>query len=54
MRRDETAAKEAAQPIGVELIAMLVAVADGRPLAMTIEDGSDPEPSGDLRGPRPD
>ena len=40
MRRDETAAKEAsAQPTGVELIAVLVAVADGRPLAMTIEDG---------------
>src|ERR1700722_5272589 len=40
MRRDETEAKEAsAQPIGVELIAVLVAVADGRPLAMTIEDG---------------
>ena len=33
MRRDETAAKEAsAQPRGVELIAVLVAVADGRPL----------------------
>src|SRR6202453_170900 len=40
MRRDETATKEAsAQPVGVELIAVLVAVADGRPLAMTIEDG---------------
>ncbi len=40
MRRSETAAHEASmQPIGVELIAMLVAVADGRPLAMTIEDG---------------
>ena len=40
MRRGETAAHEAStQPIGVELIAMLVAVADGRPLAMTIEDG---------------
>jgi hypothetical protein len=41
MRRNEAAAKEAsAQPIGVELIAVLVAVADGRPLTMTIEDGS--------------
>jgi hypothetical protein len=40
MRRSETAAQGAtAQPIGVELIAVLVAVADGRPLAMTIEDG---------------
>jgi hypothetical protein len=40
MRRSETAAHEAStQSIGVELIAMLVAVADGRPLAMTIEDG---------------
>jgi hypothetical protein len=40
MRRSETAAHEASmQPIAVELIAMLVAVADGRPLAMTIEDG---------------
>jgi hypothetical protein len=40
MRRDETAAKEASvQPTGVELIAVLVAVADGRPLAMTIDDG---------------
>ena len=40
MRRGETVAHEAStQPIGVELIAMLVAVADGRPLAMTIEDG---------------
>jgi hypothetical protein len=40
MRRDETAAKEAsAQPTGVGLIAVLVAVADGRPLAMTIDDG---------------
>jgi hypothetical protein len=40
MRRSGTAAQEAtAQPIGVELIAVLVAVADGRPLAMTIEDG---------------
>jgi hypothetical protein len=27
------------QPIAVELIAVLVAVADGRPLAMTIDDG---------------
>jgi hypothetical protein len=40
MRRDETATKEAsAQPTGVELIAVLAAVADGRPLAMTIDDG---------------
>ena len=40
MRRNETAVREArAQPIGVELIAVLVAVADGRPLAITIEDG---------------
>jgi hypothetical protein len=42
MRRNETAVREASvQPIGVELIAVLVAVADGRPLAMTIEDGRD-------------
>jgi len=40
MQRKETAAQEAsAQPIRVELIAVLVAVAEGRPLAMTIEDG---------------
>jgi hypothetical protein len=40
MRRNEIVTQEArAQPTGVELIAMLVAVADGRPLAMTIEDG---------------
>jgi hypothetical protein len=40
MRRNGTAAQEAtAQPIGVELIAVLVAIADGRPLAITIEDG---------------
>jgi len=40
MRREQTAAQDAiAQPIGVELIAVLVAVADARPLAMTIEDG---------------
>jgi len=40
MQRKEAAAQEAsAQPIGVELIAVLVAVAEGRPLAMTIEDG---------------
>jgi hypothetical protein len=40
MRRNETAAHETtAQPMGVELIAVLVAVPDGRPLAMTIEDG---------------
>jgi hypothetical protein len=40
MRRSGTAAREAtAQPIGVELIAVLVAVAELRPLAMTIEDG---------------
>ena len=40
MRRNEIVTQEAStQPIGVELIAMLVAVADGRPLAMTIEDG---------------
>src|ERR1700719_3704149 len=40
MRRDEMAAKEASeQPTGVGLIAVLVAVADGRPLAMTIDDG---------------
>jgi hypothetical protein len=40
MRRNETAVREArVQPTGVELIAVLVAVADGRPLAMTIEDG---------------
>jgi hypothetical protein len=42
MRRSGTAAQEAtAQPTGVELIAVLVAVADRRPLAMTIEDGRD-------------
>jgi hypothetical protein len=42
MRRNETAVREArAQPTGVELIAVLVAVADRRPLAMTIEDGRD-------------
>ena len=40
MRRNEIVTQEAStQPVGVELIAMLVAVADGRPLAMTIEDG---------------
>jgi hypothetical protein len=40
MRRSGTGAQEAtAQPLGVELIAVLVAVADGRPLAITIEDG---------------
>ena len=40
MRGSGTAGQEpTAQPIGVELIAVLVAVADGRPLAMTIEDG---------------
>jgi hypothetical protein len=40
MGRKETAAQQAsAQPSGVELIAVLVAVAEGRPLAMTIEDG---------------
>jgi len=31
--------KPPAQPIAVELIAVLVAVADGRPLAMTIDEG---------------
>jgi hypothetical protein len=31
--------EEVMQPIAVELIAVLVAVADGRPLAMTIDDG---------------
>ena len=40
MRRNETTVREArAQSTGVELIAVLVAVADRRPLAMTIEDG---------------
>jgi hypothetical protein len=40
MRRNEIVTQEArAQPTGVELIAVLVAVADGRPLAMTIDDG---------------
>jgi hypothetical protein len=40
MRRTGMAAQGGtAQPIGVELIAVLVAVADRRPLAMTIEDG---------------
>jgi hypothetical protein len=39
-RRDEAAASETtAQPIAVELIAVLVAVADGSPLAMTIDNG---------------
>ena len=39
-RRAGTEASDpAAQPIAVELIAVLVAVADGRPLAMTIADG---------------
>ena len=33
------ASEEAAASIAVELIAVLVAVADGRPLAMTIDDG---------------
>jgi len=32
-------AEREGQPIAVELIAVLVAVADGRPLAMTIDDG---------------
>jgi len=41
MRRGGTVAQEAsAQQTGVELIAVLVAVAARRPLAMTIEDGS--------------
>jgi hypothetical protein len=40
MRRGEIVTRQAtAQPIGVELIAVLVAVADRRPLAMTIDDG---------------
>ena len=40
MRRNETAAQKViAQPIGVELLAVLVAVADGRPLVMAIEAG---------------
>jgi hypothetical protein len=39
MRRKIAAHEVTAQPIGVELIAVLVAVADGSPLAMTIEDG---------------
>jgi hypothetical protein len=40
MRRSEIVTREArAQPTGVELIAVLVAIADRRPLAMTIEDG---------------
>ena len=40
MRRNEIVTQEArAQPTGVELIAVLVAIADRRPLAMTIEDG---------------
>jgi hypothetical protein len=38
-RNEEPAHETAAQPIGVELIAVLVAVADGQPLAMTIEGG---------------
>jgi hypothetical protein len=40
VRQNEVAAGDrSSQPIAVELIAVLVAVADGRPLAMTIEDG---------------
>ena len=40
VRRNEIVTQEArAQPTGVELIAVLVAVADTRPLAMTIGDG---------------
>jgi hypothetical protein len=40
MQGKKTATQEpSAQAIGVELIAVLVAVAEGRPLAMTIEDG---------------
>jgi hypothetical protein len=40
MRRNEIVTQEArAQPTGVELIAVLVAIADRRPLAMTIDDG---------------
>ena len=40
MQRKALAAQEGStQPIGVELIAVLVAVAESRPLAMTIEDG---------------
>jgi hypothetical protein len=50
MRRNETAVREArAPPTGVELIAVLVAVADRRPLAMTIEDGRG-LPSGPFEG----
>jgi len=41
MPAEETATREpSVQAIGVELIAVLVAVAEGRPLAMTIEQGS--------------
>ena len=39
MDRPKAADGAATQPIEVELIAVLVAVADGRPLAMTIEGG---------------
>jgi hypothetical protein len=39
MRRKIAAHETTEQPIGVELMAVLVAVADGRPLAMTIDDG---------------
>jgi hypothetical protein len=38
-RAEIGASEEAAAAIAVELIAVLVAVADGRPLAMTIDDG---------------
>jgi hypothetical protein len=38
-RQPESANEDAAQPIAVELIAVLVAAAEGAPLALTIEDG---------------
>lgn len=38
-RRNEAADETTTQPIAVELIAVLVAVADGSPLAMTIDNG---------------
>src|SRR5260370_29036494 len=38
-RKKAGSSKVSAQPIAVELIAVLVAVAEGRPLAMTIDGG---------------
>ena len=44
-RKEIGSSEPSAQPIAVDLIAVLVAVADGQPLAMTI-DGGDALPSG--------